>query len=368
MTLHDLIEAMRKLSLAVRSSDAGMGAGAITNVHGAALAILGADGRFRSANDSCAALFGYPAAELAGKRLDELAPDAVRAALLEQLSTGPAPEFRSLAALLHGRSGQPVRLLLHQQAIAPERGWNRSAAWLTLFAEPLPQEPAVYAPLDERQRHSYLTQGQEKERQRLSAELHDGLGQALTLIKLMVEDAQIQLRQGQLDAAAARLDDAVLRIRESIGEVRQICADLCPLKLDRQGLPLALDDLCRRVGLGMAGLQVVFDCDVDDGEVPDHLKADMYRVAQEALNNSLKHAAAGEIRLSLRWVASRLLLAIRDNGVGCPSEPSPTPGTDTSGLGLLGMQYRVEASGGVFAIQSSPDGGTLVSASWAVQP
>ncbi|MCP3723212.1 PAS domain-containing sensor histidine kinase [Paraburkholderia sp. CNPSo 3272] len=363
--LLDLIEAMRKLRRAACASHPDPGV--VTDARGAALAILAPDGTFVSVNRSAAALLGYSSAELVGKSLVELAPDDAHAALADELSASAARDFHSFTAVLTGRTGHPTRLALHQQRV-PTKAMD-SAVSLTLFEEPLMVEPRSADPVDlldasERLCQTYLMIGQQKERQRLASELHDGLGQALTLVKLMTEDALMRIRRGQVDDAVQLLDSTVFRIRETIGDVRQICGELRPLMLDKLGLPAALGSLCRRIERGTEAMSVVFDCDVADNDVPEHLKADMFRVAQEALNNAVKHADATEISLSLRGDAARLMLTIQDNGIGYESHPFATDEAYASGLGLIGMQHRVEMHGGAFSIESSATSGTLVCATW----
>ncbi|MEX3944294.1 ATP-binding protein [Paraburkholderia sp. BR10937] len=363
--LLDLIDAMRKLRSAACAGQAD--AGVVTDARGAALAILTPGGTFVSANRSAAALLGYSSAELVGKGLVDLAPDDARAALAHELSASAVREFHSFSAVLSGRTGHPTRLALHQQWV-PTKARN-SVVLLTLFEEPLIIEPGSGNPTErldasERLCQMYLMIGQQKERQRLASELHDGLGQALTLVKLMTEDALMRIRRGQVDDAVQLLDSTVFRIRETIGDVRQICGELRPLMLDKLGLPAALGSLCRRIERGTEAMSVVFDCDVVDKDVPEHLKADMFRVAQEALNNAVKHAEATEISLSLRGDAARLVLTIRDNGIGYENHPFATDEAYTTGLGLIGMQHRVEMHGGAFSIESSAATGTLVCATW----
>ncbi|MGU7780101.1 ATP-binding protein [Burkholderia sp. PU8-34] len=364
--LLDLIDAMRKLRGTVSRSDRDA---VVTDARGAALAILTADGTFVSANHSTATLFGYSSADLVGKHLYDMAPDDARAELAGELSTSAARQCHSFGAMFSGRTGNPAQLVLHQQALpATETG---VCLLLTLFEEPLafelgPRDAADALDASARMRQACLLMGQQKERHRLAAELHDGLGQALTLIKLMNEDALMRLRRGEIGEAANLLDATVLRIRETIGEVRQICGELRPPMLDKLGLPAALASLCRRIERDTETLSIEFNCDVDDDDVPEHLKADMFRVAQEALNNIVKHAQATEILLGLRHDAGRVLLTIQDNGIGYETRPLTTGDAHTTGLGLIGMQHRVESHGGTFSIRSSAATGTLVSAAWAL--
>src|SRR5258708_19140413 len=271
LKLRDLIEAMRRLGIAARLDEPQ--AGGVTDARGAALAILSSDGLFLSANRSAAALLGYASGELVGRRLLDMAPESDRDSLAAQLSADTAHEFRSFSTLLAGRNGRPTRLTLHQQWIAADHDDHR--ARLTLFEEPLEREPppaddAHPSEADARNRLAYLMIGQHRERQRLAADLHDGLGQALTLIKLMVEDARMRLRRGQADDAAQQLDATVLQIRETIGEMRQICGELRPLSLERLGLPAALGTLCRRVERSAQDRRGALHRDVPDRNAPRH--------------------------------------------------------------------------------------------------
>jgi two-component system NarL family sensor kinase len=148
--------------------------------------------------------------------------------------------------------------------------------------------------------------------------------------------------------------------------MRQICGELRPLALERLGLPAGLSTLCRRVERSAEALVVTFHCEVDDRDVPEHLKADIFRVAQEALNNTVKHAAATEVRVALQRIDTGLLLTVQDNGTGYDTRPLSSEEVSSTGLGLVGMQHRVESQGGFLSVHSSDTSGTLVSASWAL--
>ncbi|MPW17825.1 PAS domain S-box protein [Paraburkholderia sp. CNPSo 3157] len=365
MRLRDLIDAMRKLGKAMR--DTGPQAAHVSDARGAALAVTTSEGAIVSMNRSAAALLGYTGAELAGKRLADIAHEEDRTDVERQLYAVDANEpFRSFDVTLAGRTGHRMHLHVYQQTFAS--GDADAPLRLLLFVEPLPAygetTPHEAAQKDAYSRSIWLTRGQQRERERLAAELHDGMGQALTLIKLMVEDARMRLRRGQADDAAQLLDAAVLQIRDSIGEMRQICGELRPLALERLGLPAALSTLCRRVEQSVETLRVVLSCDVEDSEIPEHLKADIFRIVQEALNNVVKHAAASEIRIELQRDAAHLLLSIRDDGPGYDKHPLRPDDASSNGLGLIGMQHRVEAQGGAFTMNACDDGGTEVSARW----
>ena len=368
LTWHDVIEAVRKLTMAIRPQERGFGAA--SDVRGTAFCILSPDGRFVSANGSTEAIFGYSREELACHSLVDMAAHGGRQNIIDGLSRCASGMFHSFHADLCTRSGHPVAILLHQHPIFDSDG--RVGALLTILEEPSAGEPSApgaagdtsTTELDPTRQYAYLMIGQERERKRIAAELHDGLGQALTLIKLTIEDALIHIHRNNIAEATELLDTAALRIRESIGDMRRICSELRPALLDRLGLAAALDALCKRMAQGAGHLAVRFDCRVEDEEVPDSLKADIFRIPQEAMSNAVKHGAATEIRLCLRRIETGILLTIQDNGIGFDTQPLFSDPVSQSGLGLIGMQQRVELGGGSFFIQSSVGDGTVVSALW----
>ncbi|MBN3753574.1 PAS domain S-box protein [Paraburkholderia sp. Tr-20389] len=359
--LRDLIDAMRRLGSAARNAQPH--AAHVSDARGAALAVTTCDGAIVSVNRSATVLFGYAGAELAGKQFADFAHDDDRAHVEREFHANAAEAFRSFDVTLAGRTGHRLFLRVFQQSIAS--GGTGAPLRLLMFVEPLTSSKIDGSSDYESSAFTtWLFMGQQRERERLAAELHDGMGQALTLIKLMVEDARMRLRAGHTDDAVQLLDSTVLQIRDTIGEMRQICGELRPLALERLGLPAALSTLCRRVEKSVETLSVAFACGVEDGEIRDHLKADIFRVVQEALNNIVKHADASEVRVDLQRDGAHLLLSIHDNGSGCDNHPLRSSDARSNGLGLIGMQHRVEAQGGAFALNPGDDGGTEITARW----
>jgi two-component system, NarL family, sensor kinase len=359
----DVIDAVRRLSAA--ASHGNMGLGTAVDARGAALAILAPDGRFIAANGGAAFLFGYASDELLGRPLIAMADEHAREEMAEKLSRCAAGTSLSFHAALRGRDGRTCQILIHQYPIVDNTG--TVGAILTVFEEPdrtrLSERAAKSSDDTDRQcRYAYVD-GQERERKRIASELHDGLGQALTLIKLTVEDALIRLHGGRIAEARELLDAAVVRVCEAIGDVRHICGELHPVLLDRLGLTAALASLCRRVDERGNRFRVRFHCRIRDEEVPDHLKADIFRVAQESINNALRHGLPSTVQVSLERIEKGVLLTIQDDGVGFDTLPIATDPALESGIGLLGMQQRVESAGGSFVIQSSASG-TLISSLW----
>jgi len=205
---------------------------------------------------------------------------------------------------------------------------------------------------------------QEDERKRITRELHDGIGQVLTSIKMRVETATSILSRHGFEPGAEVLQAVVPMIQEAMQEVRNMSKDLRPPILDDLGIIATIVWFCRNFPKTYGTIRVEMDIDVDEASVPADLKTVIYRVLQEAMNNVAKHANA-----SLAWV--RLLrfpegieLVIEDNG--CGFNLQETSSGRLRGLGLASMQERVRISGGDFSIRSAQRIGTVVRAAWSV--
>jgi signal transduction histidine kinase len=192
-----------------------------------------------------------------------------------------------------------------------------------------------------------------QERQRLSRELHDSVTQALYGIALYAEAGSRALADGDLRPATNNLRDIGETTQEALGEMRLLLFELRPPLLQEQGLAAALRARLQAVE-ARSGLVTDFVNDEQDRLAPD-IEQELYRVAQEALNNVLKHAHAAHVRLRLSGKDGRATLEVADDGLGF--EPS-LRGSD--GFGLRGMRERVERLGGTLQITSSPGNGTQV--------
>jgi signal transduction histidine kinase len=190
-----------------------------------------------------------------------------------------------------------------------------------------------------------------QERQRLSRELHDSVTQALYGIALYAEAGGRALADGDVGPAANHLRDIGETTQEALGEMRLLLFELRPPVLQEQGLAAALRARLQAVE-ARAGL--VTDCVTEgDERLAPESEQELYRVAQEALNNVLKHAHAARVSLRLHVADKRATLEVDDDGVGF--EPSRQ---GTHGFGLRGMGERVERLAGTLRIESSPGAGT----------
>ena len=198
------------------------------------------------------------------------------------------------------------------------------------------------------------------ERRRIGHELHDGLGQHLTAIELMTHTLARELKsQAPMQAKAAF--EITTYMRRAITQTRELAHGLLPIAAGAEGLMNALQELARMTVL--AGKPCEFQCEqavrISDSAVASHL----YRIAQEAVNNSLKHAEAQHIRLSLEERGSVIELTIEDDGRGLPRRKS-----SSGGMGLQVIQHRARLMGGDIAIESVPNKGVRVICSVPKQP
>ena len=196
----------------------------------------------------------------------------------------------------------------------------------------------------------------EREQERIGQDLHDGLCQLLSGIKFKTTLLEQKLeRRGLTEAREARGLERLLNT--AIDQARNIARGLHPVDLEARGLMSALEELAATVS-SVYSLSCV--CEHRPAVlVHDHVAAShLYRIAQEAINNAIKHGQASTIRIRLVAAQDRLSLTVRDNGIGLPARPK-----GKRGMGLSLMNYRARTIGAALTIQSGPSGGTVVKCS-----
>lgn len=217
-----------------------------------------------------------------------------------------------------------------------------------------------------RQETAKLMDYQELERKRISRELHDGLGQLLTNIKLRVQQCVSELKgSGKSDEMGDTWDSIEqlpAMVSEAIQEVRNICSALRPAMLDDLGVLAAISWQCRQCRESMPRLKTEIDFFVEESEIPESFKTNLYRITQEALNNAVKYSDADVIRVNMHKEQNILYLSIEDNGKGFSNGSSDPQYANegVSGLGMTSMRERAESMGGTFIIESNENIGTNV--------
>lgn len=196
----------------------------------------------------------------------------------------------------------------------------------------------------------------ERERHAIGADLHDGLGQLLTAVEFMCTALKEDTAQTQ-PLVAARLDQMSGLLREAVAQTRFLARGLVPLGSGPDALYQGLAALADRTNaLGRVHCALASEQPVEVADAP--VAAHLYRIAQEAVNNAVKHARAQNIRLSLVQRAGRLALEIEDDGVGFHEE------AEKRGTGLGLMRHRAGLIGADLIVKRPRGGGTVISCLW----
>jgi PAS domain S-box-containing protein len=192
----------------------------------------------------------------------------------------------------------------------------------------------------------------EREQRRLSQDLHDGLGQELAGVQYLLASVTKRLRDRR-DPEADELEQVLVLIRAAMASTRSMAHGLAAASLQSGGLKPALEDLAKEVSRSY-GIHVV--CLGDPGnprDISDDAARNLYRIAQEALNNARRHGGATEVVITMHRSGSLFELCIEDNGCGVPL---PLP--EGPGIGLKIMAYRAQAIGASFTLKPRQEGGT----------
>jgi signal transduction histidine kinase len=193
-----------------------------------------------------------------------------------------------------------------------------------------------------------------EERQRLARELHDTVTQALYSVALWAEAADRQLDVGDVGTAREHLRDVRTTSREALSEMRLLLFELRQPVFELKDLSAALR---ARLGAVEARSGLATEMRLEEClDLPGAVAQDLYRIAQEALNNVLKHGHASRVMVTLESTAERVHLEVTDDGAGFHPDAAQSGG----GLGLNGMRERAEQWGGTLTIESAPGGGTRV--------
>ncbi len=227
----------------------------------------------------------------------------------------------------------------------------------------------VYSHLHARSEESHqLTRqvvlAQEAERQRLSRELHDEIGQALTAVSFNLQAYQQSVSD---PAVTSHLQDSLSIIESTLQQVRDLSLDLHPSILDDLGLVAAIQWYVERQA-ERTGLTIEFVAHPPEMQLPPELKSTCFRITQEALTNILRHARAKKVRVELQRRERELELLIRDDGHGFDVRAARQRAARGASLGLIGMQERVLLLKGEFDVKSIPGAGTEIRARFPLAP
>ena len=229
------------------------------------------------------------------------------------------------------------------------------------LAESLAARAAIAVELSERVSRDAVrrvVEAQENERARLARELHDETGQALTSILLGLKSLDGRVETEESRAAVAELRQLVV---STLQDVRRLAVELRPAALDDFGLVPAIERLRDLIG-EQGELSVDVRSDLGDQRLPAEVETVLYRIAQEAMTNIVKHADAQLVRVHLSRVANGVTLVVQDDGRGFDPDD-----VRDGGVGLIGMRERIALLGGRLAIESTEGAGTMLTAEVPIQ-
>ena len=324
-----------------------------------AMVIVDTRGIIQVVNVQTERLFGYTRAELRDQSVDLLLPERFRTAhARHRAGYLSKPQARLMGADLElwGRrkDGTEFPVDISLSPMESESGLLVIAAVrdVTDRQEAKRKLDDSFEILQRQRLFARLIAAQEEERLRIASDIHDDTIQAMTATSLRMQQLRRHLTDpGQIELLA-KLEDAV---RESIVRLRRLMFDLRPASLDRSGLAAALRELLERLH---EETHLTFTLENHLNLEPvGGIRTALYRIAQEALVNVKKHAAATAVSVELRSVGSGCRVRIQDNGRGLEVE---TGDSKPGHLGLVSMRERAQIAGGWWLVRCPAEGGTVV--------
>ena len=199
---------------------------------------------------------------------------------------------------------------------------------------------------------------QEKERTRIAADIHDGFLQDLSALFLKAESVRMLLRRGEPQAADAEVESLQEMMRDEVKALRDYIFEVRPPSLDEVGLIPTIEAMLGRISSDNA---IVTALDAEDFDrLPESIETVLYRTAQEALRNVVKHAHATKVTVTLTRQGSGVTMAVIDDGKGIEAHALEVKRRQH--FGIATMQERVEMAGGEFQVSRRAEGGTEVRA------
>lgn len=346
--------------------------------------LLDGEGRVRKANRLAAQYAGVPADELLGKRggealrcqhaLDDpqgcgFGPYCehcpVGLTVLDTFESGRSHhQVEASLPFAMGGNPQEVTFLLYT---TPLSVWGQRQVLVTI--QDITERRQAQHQLQESEQNlrylaSQLLTAQERERKRISRELHDHLGQSLMTLKLGLHRIERKLPQG-LSEIRQDLRAKIASINNIVEDVRRLSRDLRPSILEDLGLTAALERLFEDFGQHH-GVNVSLEIDEIDDSFSFEGQLNIYRLFQESLTNIAKHAEASRVMLKVNKINGRVEFCMEDNGRGFAWPPFAASDPWRRGIGLVAMEERIRMAGGVLEIRSQEGQGTRISFSLPV--
>ncbi len=307
-----------------------------------------------SVNSSTERLFGYTREEMIGRNVKMLMPEPY-----SSQHDGYVENYK--------RTGKRKIIGIGREAVAMRKDGSLFPIDLSVGEVVLPSGRRLFTGIirdltERKQLEEKILRISEEEQHRIGQDIHDDLCQQLAAIGCLAKVARQRLAKAA-SPVEPELQEIVTLLTAANQHAREMARGLMPVVLDSAGLMAALADLVRSARQ-VFRISCQFHCDPPVEVRDNQLATQLYRIAQEAVSNAVKHSQADRLEITLATDENRVRLAIRDNGRGIPDH---SPGLGT-GMGLLTMSRRARMMGGDISVENHALGGTLVTCSIPIPP
>lgn len=323
------------------------------------IALADTDGKLLFVNPALCSILGFREQELRGHHCSDLVdqeqPDSDNE-LFQRLLAGEIKRY-NVERRFVTKDGSPI---WGRTEVSIVRNQERNASLIIMMMEDITERRNSKLELERTRSElqelaGHLIQAHEEERHRISRELHDDIGQRLALIAIDLDILSSNLENLDPEQESKQLYEVKSQVESLTTDVHQLSHQLHSAKLQSLGLSLALEELCRQVSK-QHQVQVEYCASSPVSHLPPDLSLCIFRVAQEALSNAVKHSRSQTVSVELTSKDSLLRLKVRDYGVGFDSANA------SGGIGLLSMRERLRLVGGWLSVESTTGQGTLISA------
>jgi PAS domain S-box-containing protein len=315
---------------------------AIVESSGDAIISKDLEGIIGSWNQGAQELFGYSAKEIIGQSILTIIPPSRHSE--EQEIVKQIREDKRIKHYETIRRRKDGRLVDVSLTVSPIKGADGRIVGVSKIARDISERKRL---------EQEVLEISDREKREIGHSLHDGLCQHLAGIELMSQVLEQNLTK-KSKSTATQAGKIAEHVRDAISQTRMLARGLSPVSIEANGLMSALQELAATVS-GLFHIQCRFECAepilVPDNTVATHL----YRIAQEAINNAVKHGKATSVIIRLRRNLSQAELTITDDGVGLPKETC-----QNGGMGLQIMKYRAGMIGATLRFQAANRGGTAL--------
>lgn len=303
-------------------------------------------------------ILGHTRDEVIGKPIYDFLDEENRAIMEGQIARRKKGEKGSYEIQWTKKNGEKVYTLVSPEPIFDADGRYRGSSTVLTDITNLKEAEAKLKALGDQLRAlaARLTEVEEAERKELARELHDQVGQNLTALGINLNMIKAQIPEDAPDLIRSRLDDSLALIEQTSERIRDVMSNLRPSVIDDYGLFAAIRWYCENF-LQRTGIDISVQGEELIPRLPQSTETALFRIAQEALTNIVKHANASMVNVTLKALDGLVQLVIDDNGIGF--DPARIHAAEQKPKwGVITMRERAEAIGGQMRVESGPGRGT----------